>query len=62
MEQDTSLSATISVTEQKAEYNACARRVLSEKIVLAHILVAVAKEFSHMKPEEVVLQYVVELK
>ena len=53
MEKATSLSVTVSVTDDKAKYNDNVRRVLSEKLVLAHILVNVAKEFKGMQPEEV---------
>lgn len=54
MEKATSLSVTVSVTDDKVKYNNNVRRVLSEKLVLAHILVNVAKEFKGMKPEDVV--------
>ena len=54
MEKATSLSVTVSVTDDKVKYNNNVRRVLSEKLVLAHILVNVAKEFKGMKPEDMV--------
>ena len=43
------------VTErQKAQYDAYAKRILSHKIILAHILVNCIKEFKDLSPREVV--------
>lgn len=44
----------IDVTDKKAEYDENVKWLLSEKIILAHILIHVAKEYYGMKPEEVV--------
>jgi len=54
MYNETSLSTTVSVTDKNAEYNEYAKRILSEKIILAHILVKVVSEFKYMTPEEAV--------
>lgn len=54
MYNETSLSTTVSVTDKNAEYNEYAKRILSEKIILAHILVQVVSEFKYMTPEEAV--------
>ena len=48
------LKKAISVTGKEARYDECAKRLLSEKIVLAHILVKVVDEFRGMKPQDVV--------
>lgn len=42
------------VAGDEARYDAYAKRLLSEKIVLAHILVKVVDEFRGMKPQDVV--------
>ena len=42
------------VTDKKAEYDENVKWLLSEKIILAHILIHVAKEYDGMNPEEVV--------
>lgn len=48
------LKKSISVTGKEARYDECAKRLLSEKIVVAHILVKVVDEFRGMKPQDVV--------
>lgn len=48
------LAKKIDVTDNKAEYDENVKWLLSEKIILAHILLHVAKEYYGMKPEEVV--------
>ena len=48
------LKNAISVTGNEARYDACAKRLLSQKIVLAHILVKVVEEFREMKPQDVI--------
>ena len=53
MEQETSVSDAILIADTKAQYNDCAKKILGEKIILAHILVNVAEEFQDMSPEEV---------
>lgn len=54
MYNETSLSAAVSITDKNAEYNEYAKRILSEKIILAHILVQAVPEFEYMTPEEAV--------
>ena len=48
------LKKSMKVAGDEARYDAYAKRLLSEKIVLAHILVKVVDEFRGMKPQEVV--------
>lgn len=48
------LKNAISITGNEARYDACAKRLLSQKIVLAHILVKVVEEFREMKPQDVI--------
>ena len=52
--QKNQLSRKIDITDKKAEYDENVKYLLSEKIILAHILVYAVKEYSGMKPEEVV--------
>ena len=40
-------------TDQKAQYDACAKRLLGQKIILAHILMRVVDEFKGMDAEAV---------
>lgn len=44
----------IDITDKKAEYDENVKWLLSEKIILAHVLIHVAKEYQGLKPEEVV--------
>lgn len=39
----------------KAQYDECAKRLLSNKIILAHILKGTVDEFKEMNPEEIIL-------
>ncbi len=48
------LKKSMKVAGDEARYDAYAKRLLSEKIVLAHILVKVVDEFRGMKPQDVV--------
>lgn len=52
--QKNQLSEKIDITDKKAQYDENVKYLLSEKIILAHILVYAVKEYSGMKPEEVV--------
>ena len=45
MEQKTSLASGIEVTQAKEKYDAACKRLLSEKIILAHILKSCVAEF-----------------
>ena len=40
-------------TDQKAQYDACAKRLLGQKIILAHILIRMVDEFKGMDAETV---------
>ena len=51
---DTELKNAVEVTDKESQYDACAKRLLGQKIILAHILVRTVDEFKGMKPEEVV--------
>ena len=51
---NTELKNAVDVTDKEAQYDACAKRLLGQKIILAHILVKTVDEFKGMKPEEVV--------
>lgn len=44
----------IIATDKEAQYDQSAKRLLGQKIILAHILVKVVEEFKGMKPTEVV--------
>lgn len=49
-----SLKRTIYSSDMESEYDEHAKRLLSHKIILAHILVNTVSEFSGMTPEQVV--------
>lgn len=51
---NTGLMNAIAATDDKAQYDACAKRLIGQKIVLAHILVRTVDEFKGMRPEAVV--------
>ena len=51
---ETSISHKINITAQKAAYDTYVKKLLSEKIILAHILASVVTEFSGMTPEEII--------
>lgn len=51
------LKNAVEVTDKEAQYDASAKRLLSQKIILAHILVKTVEEFKGMKPEDVI-QYI----
>lgn len=44
----------VQATDQKAQYDTYAKRLLGQKSILAHILVKTVDEFKGMNPEEVV--------
>ena len=52
--QNNRLSEKIDITDKKAEYDENVKWLLSEKIILAHILVHSVKEFRGMDPQDVV--------
>lgn len=51
---NTELKNTVQVTDREAQYDDRAKRILGQKIILAHILVKTVDEFYGMKPEDVV--------
>ena len=51
---DSEIINTFNVTEAKAQYDACAKRLLSEKHVLSHILIRTVDEFKGMNPNYVI--------
>lgn len=51
---NTEAKNAIKATDTKAQYDASAKRLLAQKIILAHILVKTVDEFKNMKPQEVV--------
>lgn len=50
---NTEITNAINASKDKAQYDTHAKRLLSQKIILAHILVKVIDEFKGMKPEQV---------
>lgn len=48
---NTEITNAINASKAKAQYDTHAKRLLSQKIILAHILVKVIDEFKDMKPE-----------
>ena len=51
---NTDLTNTVSAADKKAQYDEHAKHLLSQKIILAYILVNTIDEFKDMKPEDVV--------
>lgn len=51
---DTEIKSAIKVTDKDAQYDEKAKRLLGNKIILAHILVKTVDEFRGMNPEDVV--------
>lgn len=50
---NTELMNAVAAADDKAQYDACAKRLIGQKMVLAHILVQTVDEFKGMRPEEV---------
>ena len=50
---NTEITNAINASKDKSQYDTHAKRLLSQKIILAHILVKVIDEFKDMKPEQV---------
>lgn len=50
----TAIANAITAAGSKAQYDACAKRLIGQKIILAHILVKTVDEFKGMRPEEVI--------
>ena len=51
---DTEIINAVSVADMKAQYDDKAKRLLSNKIILAHILIKTVDEFRGMNPNDVV--------
>ncbi|MCM1541851.1 MAG: hypothetical protein NC121_11385 [Blautia sp.] len=51
---DTEIKNAVSAADEDAQYDDKAKRLLGNKIILAHILVKTVDEFKGMKPEDVV--------
>ncbi len=51
---DTEVKTSIQATDKEAQYDASAKRLLGQKIILAHILVKTVDEFKGMNPQKIV--------
>ena len=51
---ETEITKAIDATGDKAQYDNCVKRILAQKIILAHILVRTVNEFKGMNPKDVV--------
>ena len=51
---NTELENALAATDMKAQYDACAKRLLGQKSILAYILVKTVDEFKGMQPKDVV--------
>jgi len=51
---DTEVKNAVKATDKKAQYDESAKRLLGQKIILAHILVKTVDEFKGMNPKEAV--------
>ena len=49
---NTEITNAVDATDDKAQYDACAKRLLANKSILGHILVNTIDEFKGMVPEE----------
>lgn len=49
----TEITNAVNAAGDKAQYDICVKRMLSQKIILAHILAKTVDEFKGMKPEDV---------
>ncbi len=54
---NTEIANAVNAAGDKAQYDARVKRLLAQKMILAHILVKTVDEFKGMKPENVV-QYI----
>ena len=51
---NTAIANTVAAANDKAQYDECAKRLIAQKIILAHILAKTVDEFRDMKPEDIV--------
>lgn len=59
MEQKTTLSQSIDIVEQKAQYDEACKKVLAEKIILAWIMRHTIKEYADYDVQEIVEKFIV---
>ena len=59
MEQRTTLSQSIDITEKKAQYDEACKKVLAEKIILAWIMKHTMKEYVEYEVQEIVKRFIV---
>ncbi|MEY8309792.1 hypothetical protein AAK899_09795 [Erysipelotrichaceae bacterium 51-3] len=55
---ETSIAQGLRSTEYKARYDAACKRLLSEKVILAHILKAFAKEYKDSSTDDIANKYI----
>ena len=60
MEQKTTLSQSIDIVEQKAQYDEACKKVLAEKIILAWIMKHTMREYADYDVPEIVEKFIVE--
>lgn len=51
---DNTFRKSVKATDLNAQYDACAKELLSNKILLAYILKETVDEFKSMKPQEII--------
>ena len=51
---NTAIANTVAAANDKAQYDEYAKRLIAQKIILAHILAKTVDEFKDMKPEDIV--------
>ena len=51
---NTAIANTVAAANDKAQYDEYAKRLIAQKIILAHILAKTVDEFRDMKPEDIV--------
>ena len=59
MEQKTTLSQSIDIVQQKAQYDEACKKVLAEKIILAWIMKHTMKEYAEYEVQEIVEKFIV---
>ncbi|MBR1736546.1 MAG: hypothetical protein IJ736_05965 [Firmicutes bacterium] len=58
METENNISKTIDVTEEKAKFDASCKKLLSFKIILAHILKSCTEEFKDLTADDIANNYI----
>ncbi|MBR3811526.1 MAG: hypothetical protein IKJ16_04240 [Agathobacter sp.] len=59
MEQETTLSRSIDIVEQKAQYDEACKKVLAEKIILAWIMKHTIKEYAEYDVREIMERFII---